>query len=195
MKKADLLLKTLEVIGQLGINIMSIPLIFAAPYGSSASEIRRHIASYGNSQSQEGDQLAEAKRKAHNMLYRLRKDGLIDEDGPRAMLNKFGRSMLKKLRRENSKLDVMPPKTYVAQKGIELKIVVFDIPEKQRRKRNWLRDVLVNLEYTMLQKSVWVGTDKIPKEFFDDLVRLNLLRCVEILSVTKTGSLRHVIPS
>lgn len=71
----------------------------------------------------------------------------------------------------------------------ELKIIIFDIPEKERRKREWLRCVLRNLGFKMLQKSVWMGKSKIPIEFLQDLKGQNLLAYVEVFVITKSGSL------
>ena len=71
-------------------------------------------------------------------------------------------------------------------------IVVFDVPEKERRKRDWLRSVLKRLELKMVQKSVWIGKVKIPKELLDDLFNLKLLDYVEIFEVSKSGSLRQL---
>ncbi|MBI2635441.1 MAG: CRISPR-associated endonuclease Cas2, partial [Parcubacteria group bacterium] len=71
-----------------------------------------------------------------------------------------------------------------------LKVVIFDIPEKQKHKREWLRGQLQDLGFKMIQKSVWMGKRKFPKEFLEDIRDLKLLAYVEIFSVTKTGSMR-----
>lgn len=74
--------------------------------------------------------------------------------------------------------------------GNELKIIAFDIPEKFRRKRNWLRKTLAGFGFTMLQKSVWAGKAALLHEFIEDLDTLSLTPYIEILAVTKTGSLK-----
>ena len=44
----------------------------------------------------------------------------------------------------------------------------------------------------MLQRSVWVGKCKLPDELMDDLNTIGLLPYVEILAVTKRGSLKEL---
>jgi len=42
---------------------------------------------------------------------------------------------------------------------------MFDIPESDKREREWLRWHLKKFKYTMIQKSVWVGPEPLPKDF------------------------------
>lgn len=46
-------------------------------------------------------------------------------------------------------------------------IVMFDIPENKKAEREWLRWHLKKFNYSMIQKSVWVGPSPLPKEFLD----------------------------
>jgi len=46
-------------------------------------------------------------------------------------------------------------------------IVMFDIPETKKAEREWLRWHLKKFNYSMIQKSVWVGPSPLPKEFLD----------------------------
>src|SRR3989338_825438 len=71
-------------------------------------------------------------------------------------------------------------------------IISFDIPEKFRRKRDWLREVIQNLGFKMVHKSVWVGNIKLPEQLIFDLERVNILEFIEIFEVTKTGTLKKV---
>ena len=45
----------------------------------------------------------------------------------------------------------------------------------------------------MIQKSVWIGKVKIPKEFLDDLFKLRLIDYIEIFEISKAGSLKNLI--
>ena len=71
-------------------------------------------------------------------------------------------------------------------------IVSFDVPEKEKRKRGWLRSTLKNLGFRMLQKSVWIGKVKIPEAYLEDLKRLRLLSYIEIFAISKRGTIRHI---
>ena len=68
-------------------------------------------------------------------------------------------------------------------------IVIFDIPEVKRNKRDWLRECLKNLDFSLVQRSVWIGKAKIPKEFIDDIFELKLGKYIHIFEVSKSGTL------
>ena len=124
------------------------------------------------------------------MLWKLRKQGLIEKQNKRWRITQKGKehkiAILARWKIE------LPSRKYNPEKSEELKLVIFDVPEKERRKRVWLRYALLRLGFKRLQKSVWVGRVKIPESFLKDLNRINLLEYVEIFAITKTGSLRHV---
>lgn len=79
----------------------------------------------------------------------------------------------------------------VSRSGITV-LVVFDIPEKEKRKRRWLRESLKWLQFTMLQRSVWLGRGSLPEEFLRDIRALKLQECVHILSISKSGTIESI---
>ena len=85
----------------------------------------------------------------------------------------------------------MPDKQY--DKGeTALVIVSFDIPEEFRKKRDWLREVLRNLDFEMVHKSVWIGQSKIPSRMIKDLEIMDMFDYLQIFEVTKSGTLRKI---
>ncbi|GEM_PF-7002894 len=72
-------------------------------------------------------------------------------------------------------------------------LIIFDVPENQRKKRAQLRFELVALDFTALQKSVWVGASPLPKEFIQYLESVNLLPYIHIFSIKKYGTIRQKI--
>jgi|SRR3989344_1728647 len=84
---------------------------------------------------------------------------------------------------------ILPQKKYAKEKSNDLTLIVFDIPEKYRHKRVWLRKYLIDLGFQMLQKSVWIGKYEVPEDFIYDLKELGILDNMHILKVHKTGSL------
>ena len=72
-------------------------------------------------------------------------------------------------------------------------IIVFDIPEKRSNERKLLRFELLALEFSPLQKSVWIGCGPIPADFIAYLRDHNLLRCVHIFSISKKGTTSFTI--
>lgn len=66
------------------------------------------------------------------------------------------------------------------------RLVMFDIPERERNKRDWLRNRLLACEYVPLQKSVWVGKRPLPQELYKELKEKKLISCVHIVGLDTT---------
>lgn len=62
-------------------------------------------------------------------------------------------------------------------------IIIFDIPETERKTRNWLRNQIKLWGFTMIQKSVWLGNSPLPEEFQDRVKLLNIKRYIKIFNV------------
>lgn len=72
-------------------------------------------------------------------------------------------------------------------KGSKL-MVIFDIPEVQRSKRNHLRLLLVELKFKQVQKSVWVS-DYDSREYLQEEIRVyKLAQYVEIYEAKKLNT-------
>ena len=59
-------------------------------------------------------------------------------------------------------------------------LILFDIPEKERRKRDWLRAQLKLFGYKQVQKSAWIGPSNLPKDFYTYLDELHIKDRVKI---------------
>lgn len=66
-------------------------------------------------------------------------------------------------------------------------MVLFDIPEKKRKKRDFFRKSLKYLGYKKLQKSIWVCPHDVLQETKDLIKRYKLESHVELLLVKKIG--------
>ena len=191
--KGDLLLKLLKGVGEAGSTLEELFIIFTSPYGSNHSVIQRRLDLFRKEKRSSTKNRTE-NRSFHNLLYRLRTDGLIENKKrvteKRFVVTKRGKDILKKLL--TSKRDELPALPSKNEMEATIKIVMFDIPEQERRKRRWLNSVLKNLKYVRAQRSVWIGKTKIPEELIRHLKKLNMLSYVEIFSVSKSGSLKHM---
>ncbi len=74
-----------------------------------------------------------------------------------------------------------------------LTMVIFDIPEKQREKREWLRFHLRDLGFRLVQGSVWLGNAPLPAELIKDLKHHELLSCVHIFSIDRAGTMTSLL--
>lgn len=71
-----------------------------------------------------------------------------------------------------------------------IRLVCFDIAERDRAKRQWLRGELLALGYEPIQKSVWLGTTALPLELMEGLDTLELRESIHIFRVEGEGTLR-----
>ncbi|KKU14650.1 hypothetical protein A3I34_01405 [Candidatus Jorgensenbacteria bacterium RIFCSPLOWO2_02_FULL_45_12] len=129
------------------------------------------------------DSRADPQSKAafSTMLSRLAKDGLIERSKDRISITKSGSKTL-----ESSRIVSLKP--LPDEKNI---LVIFDIPEKFSKKRQWIRYELRGMGFEMVQKSVWSGNVLIPESFLKDVSDMNLQDCVHIFEVTKHGTLKE----
>lgn len=172
--------------------------VLSSGYGASIGKLdykMRVIKKRRRREAEERAVYVRLQKRYYNVLSWLRRDDLIVEKlsakGKVFSLNRRGLQKLSALRERQ--VNYLPVASYDVVGSNNFAIAIFDIPEKERRKRAWLRAVLKNMGFAMLQKSVWAGKLKVPKSFIDDLSRLKIVEYVEILEVTKTGSIQQVI--
>ncbi|OGE82362.1 MAG: CRISPR-associated endonuclease Cas2 [Candidatus Doudnabacteria bacterium RIFCSPLOWO2_01_FULL_44_21] len=67
------------------------------------------------------------------------------------------------------------------QRGNQATIIIFDIPEEKRTYRNFLRRLLKQMKFTMIQKSVFIAPDVLPQEFYDLLKEMKLIQYVKVI--------------
>lgn len=95
-------------------------------------------------------------------LSNLRKVGLVEDIDDGLQVTPKGKEYIRRkidsLKQFNYKFDKDAPKNLM---------IMFDIPETKKAEREWLRWHLKKFNYSMIQKSVWVGPSPLPKEFLD----------------------------
>ncbi|PIR86837.1 MAG: hypothetical protein COU11_03195 [Candidatus Harrisonbacteria bacterium CG10_big_fil_rev_8_21_14_0_10_49_15] len=134
-----------------------------------------------------------AKKRFSQLTYELRRDQLIaiDPKSQKFQITTTGRDWLHQfLKKKSPELPEYNPKTQ-PQKTVT--VFSYDIPEKQRIYRNWVRATVVSFGMKPLQQSVYIGKIKLPEEFIKDLVSFELDEYVEIFEITKAGTLRQRI--
>lgn len=106
-------------------------------------------------------------------LSRLKKRGLVKNDQARGIWNitEKGSGYLSRLLVRHKYKNL---RATHKQKPKNM-ILAFDIPERHRRERDWLRLELRNLGFEMLQKSMWFGAAPLPKDFVVSLQETRIL--------------------
>ena len=129
-----------------------------------------------------------AKRSLSSILSRLKREGLVSYRGSSReaqwRLTRQGKAHLETMIARSPPLPHLPP-----QDGI-VRIVTFDVPEKQRGKRKWLRAMLIFCDYQTLHKSVYLGTRPLPQEIIHEIDDLGLSKFIHIAGIGKKGTLK-----
>jgi|SRR3989338_3571497 len=132
----------------------------------------------------------EKKRHLQKYLSKLKNQGLITENSSKQIiLSQKGKKKLGVLK--NNK--ILNKNSYHKQAGDKVIIISYDLPTPFNKERDILRDILKMLGFNMIHKSLWVGKVKIPKDFVVAIEKLGILKFIEILEVTKNGSLNQLI--
>lgn len=137
------------------------------------------------------------RRKTYRtMLARLKRQGLIEkkEYGGRSVwkTTSKGADRLQQMRERRCNPFSLASARFASRGERQWTIVIFDIPEREKGKRRWLREALKSLQFAFLQRSVWIGKNGVPEEFMDAIEERKLLRYIHILTVKKGGTLEHI---
>ncbi len=121
-----------------------------------------------------------SKRTLNQTINRLVHKKMIHKNAAGITLSSAGKeyfkSRLEVLKNFEKPLDINSDKKL---------LVLFDIPENMKSHREWFRWHLKKFGYTMIQKSVWVGPDPLPKEFLLYVKEINLADCIKTFKLAK----------
>lgn len=130
---------------------------------------------------------ADRKRLLNTIAY-LEMEGLVVKDGK----DKYKITKKGITKKRNLLLKYAYLRTDKKEKSLHPILVSFDIPEKFRKKRRWIREVLRNLDFKLVHRSVWIGFTKIPESFIKDLHELKIDKFVEIIELSGKGTLKRL---
>lgn len=120
------------------------------------------------------EELKELKENsARTILWRLQKKGLVGKRKNQYFLTKLGSKFIK----------IFQEKNLEKQWDGKWRIVMFDIPEKMRKERDWLRFQLLNLKYKSLQESVFIGKHPLEEDFFEEIINRNLRHFIRLVTI------------
>ena len=137
---------------------------------------------YGESPNGYKEKISESKKQVlKNTLSRMKKLGLLSNEKGFCKITKAGEQLLK----ERKSAFIIFPKQKTNKNTNKTMIVMFDIPEKKRLYRNWLRSELIGFNYELIQKSVWLGPS-LPKEFVEYLDEKKLLQYIKFFKAIES---------
>ena len=188
--------KTRRILEELRHNVRSAKEIFKAifPHDPDTFKVTKRLLGYMTPPRKlTYDELRRLEEKRfYTLLSKLRKEGFIKKQGVALgaawQLTATGFKKIINSAKQKKRAE-LPRRIYQKKKIRNHTLVIFDIPESLKHYRDWMRHQLRLLGFTMLQKSVWIGTYQIPADFVHDLRECNILRCVHIFKITKFGSM------
>lgn len=122
------------------------------------------------------------KNSLRATLSRMKKDGLLGNKNREWSITREGKELIEG---KNTIIKKFFPNRNTTKRSIEKRlIIIFDIPEKRKRYREWLRSELVEFGFKLVQKSVWLGP-ALPKEFVEYLNEIGLLKHVRFFRATE----------
>ncbi|MBI3459276.1 hypothetical protein HY061_03390 [Candidatus Azambacteria bacterium] len=190
MNKGSILLKILTMIGDRTIDFYDIFEGFvAAGYHTSLKglEYQHDKRQWKRAKERrEREDQRESKRYLQQYISRLKCDGLIERTENQVSLTLRGLDKLEKLKYNsyNQNFEIIESSNVI--------IISFDIPEKYRKNRNWLRGVLKFLNFEMIHQSTWMGKIKMPQKLLEQFEKKEILKYIKIFEVTKTGTLKEL---
>ena len=128
----------------------------------------------------EGQELTKeiiSKSYLRKSIKKLQKYGIVEDKNGALELTKKGINLTKRVMGYKNVLDKEWDGKY--------RIVIFDIPEKQRKDRNWLRGELYFLEYKQLQKSVFMSKFPLTPEIITEIKKREIDKGVNYILADK----------
>lgn len=110
----------------------------------------------------------------YTALWRLQQKGLVEKKKTRWQLTSLGLKYFQLIKNNSSVRENWDKKW---------RIVMFDIPEKIKEERTWLRNELYFLGYKLLQKSVFIGKLPLKEKLFKEILGRNLKSYINIITV------------
>jgi len=114
------------------------------------------------------------ENSARTTLWRLEKNGLVKKEQRKYQLTFKGLKIVKNFQVKAAREDIWDGRW---------RLVMFDIPEKKREERDWLRWQLLTWDYKPLQKSVFIGKHVIERDFYSECIERGLKDFIRLITI------------
>lgn len=108
-------------------------------------------------------------------LHRLEAKGLIKKTKNGRAITPIGKKLVKKFKKEIDSLSKWDGKW---------RLITFDVPEKKKNDREWIRYVLKNNGFKPMHKSVFIGKHALPARVYGEIYERKLVDYVRFLTVS-----------
>lgn len=132
-----------------------------------------------------------SRKSARVAMHRLAKQGYLEkglmEDEVCFKLTELGFKKLQEKQQKEKEKRLLNQKISNTKWDGIWRVVIFDIPEQNKRIRSVLRETLKVLEFKPLQKSVWISKNNFTKDLRVWVRELGLANCILIFETTDLG--------
>lgn len=189
--------KILEILQEQAEFTVALHTAFLADKQTSRKRLWR-LATYGPKKFKKN--WAEAYRERQRfstLLNHLKREGLIKKQNNNKRsawyITKAGRKKYA-LMQERNKNNLFSAAyiDFAPLMGGGTTIITFDVPERDRKKRDWLRAALLEMGCQLLQKSVWIGKGSVDEKFIHALQERGMVDYVHIFSIDRKGTMHEI---
>ena len=188
--------KILEILQSRAENTVDLIDMFTSGYSASYKKARRSMLYGAPAFKTDWADWYRRRQIFHSLLNKLKREEFIIQKEKRRnspwSITPSGMRWLIQMKKKSREWSALPRSKYQNIRRGQLVIIAFDVPERERRKRTWLRIALISLGFTKLQQSVWAGNVKLPQKFIDDMKQVAVLPYVHIFSVVRGGTLQKI---
>ena len=121
-----------------------------------------------------------SNRTIKNNIYNLAKDGYLEKLDGTIKISKKGQAFLEK----NNKQKLRNFET-IENNGPKNLLLLYDIPENEKYKRDWFRHTLIKFSFVMIQRIVCVGPSPLSKEFMNYVKSIGLKDSIKTFKLEK----------
>ena len=192
MKKGELIPKILEILQAQAEATVDLIDIMTSGYGESYRKVRRGMK-YGPREFK--TDWADTYRENqifYSLLNQLKQQGFIEKKNNIAKKGSIWHITKKGREKLRASKNISAKDRYGGTKDGKIRIIIYDIPEKNRKHRDWLRHILEGIDFSLLQESVWLGTTTVSEELFGEMRQRDIVRYVHIFEISKSGTVKKI---
>ncbi|GIW65212.1 MAG: hypothetical protein KatS3mg093_191 [Candidatus Parcubacteria bacterium] len=192
--RGEKILKILSCLENMAQNYTDLFEIFCTTYPFTINRIEKKMREKRQKHSYYFENLLfslKEKEKLSKLIHKLKEQGLISRtEDKKFFLTEKGKEKLKKLKEKFTQSANTDEKNSELGKGFV--ILVYDIPEYEKRKRDTLRRALNFYHFEFLQKSVWLKKGTVSEKFINFLKDIDVLDYIHLFKISQTGTIEKI---
>jgi DNA-binding transcriptional regulator PaaX len=192
--RGEKILKILSCLENMAQNYTDLFEVFCSTYPLTIGEIERKMKKKSQKRNYYFENLLwdlKEKEKLSKLIHKLKEQGLISKtEDKKFILTEKGREKLSSLKEKFKQQVNFNKETQESER--ELIILIYDVPEYEKKKRDTLRRILTSYKFELLQKSVWLKKGSVSENFINFLKDIDVLDYVHLFKINQTGTIEKI---